>query len=146
MTSSLHPSVPVTDDAALTARWRGLLDLGGPPSRRSLVLAWLRRDGTMAPLLIPVDDVPVEPDRVALGHLVEMHAAVAEAEHVEPAELHLALCLERRGPAGLGPDDHAWATAVEAILRGRDGLDCSLHIADGRDCVPVLPRAAWPVS
>lgn len=146
MTSSVHPSVPVTDDAGLTARWRGLLDLGGPPSRRSLYLAWLRRDGTMAPLLIPVEDLPVEPDRVALGHLVEMHSAVAEAEGVEPADLHLALCLERRGPAGPGPDDHAWATAVETILRGRDGMDCSLHVADGRDCVPMLPRAAWPVS
>ena len=146
MTSSLHPSAPVTDDAELTERWRGLLDLGGPPSRRTLFLAWLRRDGTMAPLLVPVEDIPVEPDRVVLGHLVDMHAAVAESEGVELAELHLALCLERRGPAGLGPDDHAWAAAVEAVLRGRDGLDCSLHVGDGRRCVPVLLRPVWPVS
>lgn len=146
MTSPLHPTVPVTDDAELTARWRGLLHLGGPPSRRTLFLCWLRDDGTTVPLLIPVEDVHVEPDRVVLGHLVDLHATVAEAEGLGLRDLHLAMCLERRGPAGLGPDDHAWAAAVEAILRGRDGLDCSLHVADGRGCVCVLARPSWPLS
>src|SRR3954464_11758404 len=69
------------------------------PARRSTVaplavsrLAAPRR--TMVPLLIPVDDVPLEPDRAALANLVELHATVAESEDIEPAELHLAMLLE----------------------------------------------------
>jgi len=146
MSTRPHPSVPVTSDAELTERWRSLLQLDGPPSRRTLFLAWLRRDGSMVPLLMPVDDVPLEPDREALGHLVAVHAAVADTEDVHPSDLHLALLLERRGPAGLSADDHAWVSAVEAILRARDGLDCSMHVGNGRTAVPVLPRRSWPLG
>lgn len=141
-----HPTVPVTSDVELTERWRALLQLDGPPSRRTLFLAWLRRDGNMVPLLMPVEDVPLEPDRVALGSLVTLHGTVAETEDVGPGDLHLALLLERRGPAGLSPDDHAWCSAVEALLRDRSGVDCSLHVGNGRTAVPVLPRRSWPAA
>ncbi|MGY1753832.1 hypothetical protein [Blastococcus sp. SYSU D01042] len=144
MSTRPHPTVPVTSDAELTERWRALLQLDGPPSRRTLFLAWLRRDGSMVPLLMPVDDVPLEPDREALGNLVAVHAAVADTEDVDPSGLHLALLVERRGPAGLSADDHAWVSAVEAILRDRDGLDCSMHVGNGRTAVPVLLRRSWP--
>lgn len=146
MSTRPHPAVPVTSDVQLTERWRALLQLDGPPSRRTLFLAWLRRDGTMVPLLLPVEDVPFEPDRVALGNLVTVHATVAETEDVDPGDLHLALLLERHGPAGLSPDDHAWCSAVEALLRDGAGFDCSLHIGNGRTAVPVLPRRSWPVA
>ena len=144
MSTRPHPTVPVTSDAELTERWRALLQLDGPPSRRTLFLAWLRRDGRMVPLLMPFEDVPLEPDRAALGNLVALHDTVAETEDVDPGELHLALLLERRGPAGLSPDDHAWCSAVEAVVRDRAGVDCSLHVGNGRTAVPVLPRRHWP--
>ena len=146
MSTRPHPAVPVTSDIELTERWRALLQLDGPPSRRTLFLAWLRRDGTMVPLLLPVEDLPLEPDRVALGNLVSVHVTVAETEDVDPGDLHLALLLERHGPAGLSPDDHAWCSAVEALLRDRSGLDCSLHVGNGRTAVTVLPRRSWPVG
>jgi hypothetical protein len=146
MTTRPHPSTPVSSDAELTERWRALLQLDGPPLRRSLFLAWLRTDGTMVPLLIPVEDLPLEPDRAALAYLVELHATVAESDDVEPAELHLAMLLERRGPAGLSPDDHAWCSAIEAVVRDRGGIDCSLHVGDGRTAVMVLGRRAWPAG
>ena len=146
MSTRPHPTVPVTSDAELTERWRALLQLDGPPSRRTLFLAWLRPDGTMVPLLMPVEDVPLEPDRGALGNLVTVHATVAETEDVHPDELHLALLLERHGPAGLSPDDHAWCSAVEALLRDRAGLSCSLHVGNGHTAVPVLPRRDWPTG
>jgi len=146
MSTRPNPTVPVTSDAELTERWRALLHLDGPPSRRTLFLAWLRRDGSMVPLLIPAEDVPLEPDRATLGNLFSVHATVAETEDVDPAGLHLALLLERHGPAGLSPDDHAWCSAVEAVLRDRDGLDCSMHIGNGRTAVPVLPRRLWPAN
>jgi hypothetical protein len=146
MTTRPQPSTPVRSDAELTRRWQELLQLDGSPSRRALFLAWLRPDGTMVPLLFPVDDVPLEPDRAALTNLVELHATVAESEDVEPAELHLAMLLERRGPASLGPDDHAWCSAIKAVVRDRNGIDWSVHVGNGRTAVPVLPRRAWPAA
>jgi hypothetical protein len=146
MTTRPHPSTPVSSDVELTERWRALLQLDGPPVRRSLFLAWLRTDGTMVPLLIPVEDLPLEPDRRALANLVQLHVTVAESEDVAPAVLHLAMLLERRGPAGLSPDDHAWCSAIETVIRDRGGIDCSLHVDDGRTAVPVLGRHAWPTG
>ena len=139
-----HPDVPVTDDAELTARWTDLLQLDGPPSQRRLFLTWLRRDGTMVRLLVPVEELPLEPDRVAIGNLAGLHQAVAEAEGVDDRQLHLAMCLERPGPPTPTPDDEAWSTAIASIVRDRDGLDCSLHVGDGRTATPLLPRLAWP--
>ena len=142
MTAIPRPTVPVTTAAELTERWLGLVV--GPPSGRTLHLSWLLPDGRSAPLLVPVDGVPTEPDRVLLENLVGFHTTVAEAEHVAPADLHLALYLERPGPDR--PDDHAWAAAVEAVLRLRHGVDCSLHVGDGRTATALLPRAAWPTA
>ena len=146
MSTRPHPTVPVTSDDELTERWGALLHLDGPPARRTLFLTWLRPDGTMVPLLIPVEDVPLEPDRASLGNLATVHATVAEAEGVDLGELHLALLLERHGPAGLSPDDHAWCSAVEAVLRDGAGVDCSMHVGNGRTAVPVLVRRNWPTE
>jgi hypothetical protein len=144
MTTRPHPSIPVTSDAELTERWRTLLHLDGPPSQRRLFLSWLRTDGTMVPLLIPVEELPVEPDGEAIGNLRALHFAVAESEGVGPADLHLAMCLERPEPATA--DDDAWCAAIETIVRERDGVDCSLHVGDGRTTAPLLPRRRWPAA
>jgi hypothetical protein len=144
MTTRPRPDIPVTSDAELTERWRGLLHLDGPPSCRRLFLVWLRDDGTMVPLLIPIDDLPLEPDRVAIGNLRELHSAVVDSEGVGQQDLHLAMCLERPGPATPTPDDGAWCAAIESIVRARDGLDCSVHICDGRTAAPLLLRQSWP--
>ena len=146
MTTPPLPTVPLTTDAELTERWKGLLTLGSQPSRRSLFLTWLRPDGTMVPLCVPVEDLDAEPDRLAIGNLVQLHDVVAESEGADRTELHLAMCLERRGPAGLSPDDHAWASALESVLRDRDGLDCSLHVGNGRTAVVVMPRRTRPAA
>ena len=45
-----------------------------------------------------------------------MNIKIGDSEGVPLAELHLAMCLERRGPAGPSPDDHAWCSAIEAVL------------------------------
>lgn len=85
----------------------------------------------MVPLLIPVDHVPPEPDWVALAKLVELHTTVAKSDGAEPGELHMAMLLERGGPAGLSPDDHAWCSAIEAVVGNRHGVDCSVHVRNG---------------
>ena len=145
MTTRPHPTAPVTSDAELTERWRSLLQLDGPPSQRRLYLAWLRTDGTMVPLLVPVEEIPLEPDREAIGKIASLHSVVAESEGVGERDLHLAMHLERPGPRHATVDDDAWCAAIESIVRDRDGLDCSVHVGDGRTAVPLLPRRAWPV-
>lgn len=143
MTSPLHRSVPVTDAADLLSRWRGLLQTMRAPDSRTLCLAWLLPDGTLAELVVPVDDIPVEPDREMLVNLAQLTEVVAEHEDVDPAQLHLAFCLERRGQEYLTPDDRAWVAAIEAVLRRREGLDCSVHVAADTWVVPALPRVSW---
>lgn len=138
-----HPDIPVTTDAELAQRWGDLLHLDGPPSQRRLYLTWLRRDGTMVHVLIPTEELPAEPHREVIGAIADLHAVVVEAEG---EGLHLAMCLERPGPRTPTPDDAAWCAAIESIVRGRDGLDCSLHLVDRGTAVPLLPRRRWPTS
>ncbi|MCZ2849126.1 hypothetical protein [Modestobacter sp. VKM Ac-2978] len=95
-------------------------------------------------MVIPVEELPLEPDRVAIGNLADLHTVVAESEDVDPADLHLATYWARPGPAKPTPDDGAWCSAIVSIVRGRDDLDCSLHIHDGRTALPLLPRRTWP--
>ncbi len=146
MTTAPDLTAPVRSDAHLLEHWATLLQLGGfrTPVRRTLHLMWLRPDGTPVPLLIPVDDLPLEADLVAIGNLQAVHGVIAESERLDPADLHLALCLERRGPAYETPEDASWAAAIEAIVRRSQGLDCSLHLHDGRTIVSVLRRPVWP--
>ena len=47
------------------------------------------------------------------------------------------MLLERGGPAGLSPDDHAWCSAIEAVVRDRHGIDCSVHVGNGGTAVAV---------
>jgi hypothetical protein len=54
------------------------------------------------------------------------------------------MCLERPGPTTPTPDDAAWCAAIESIVRGRDSLDCSLHVHNGHTTALLLPRHSWP--
>lgn len=98
----------------------------------------------MVPLLIPVDEVPLEPDGVALATLVELHTTVTKSGGAEAGELRMAMLLERGGPAGLPPGDHAWCSAIEAVVRDRHGIDCSVLVGSGR--AAVLPGRARPAA
>ena len=68
--------VPVRSSLALTRRWVSLL---APLSfaDRSLWLTWLGQDGRQSPVLIPVEDVPVQPDRHLVTRLLDLHSDMA---------------------------------------------------------------------
>lgn len=65
---------------------------------------------------------------------------------MEPAELHFAMLLQPHGPAPLSQDDHAWCSAIEAVVRDRHHTDCGVHVGKGRTAVPVLRRGALPAA
>ena len=71
MTKPPLADVPIRSAADLTSRWATVLD---PPifGARSLWLMWLGADGRMAPIVVPVDDVPEQfDDRMTVGLLAE---------------------------------------------------------------------------
>src|SRR3712207_6361870 len=90
-------TIPLTDDHQLTQRWADLL-APGAVGTRTLWLAWLRPDGTMLPVLVPIEDMPERATAAGLRGVPELHAAVAGLDGVDPDELHLTMALERPGP------------------------------------------------
>ncbi len=133
-------SVPVRSALALTRRWVALL---APPvfGSRSLWLTWLDTSGLMLPLVIPIDDLPLEPEEFVLRGVLQMHETIGEQRDVT----HLALALTRPGDAIPTADDEAWAASL------RDGLDdpldatWSLHLAAGGRVEPLVdaPPLFW---
>ena len=75
VTTTPLPQVPVRSAADLTQRWTRLL---APPefTARSLWLAWFDDAGHQLPVVMPVDDLPLRPDRRVLPGLVRLHDAV----------------------------------------------------------------------
>ena len=132
--------VPIRSSLALTRRW---VDVLQPPvfSRRSLWLTWLGADGRQAPLVVPIDDLPVEPDRRRLGSLLDVHRQVAD--HLADPDAHLAMALCRPGKPVATTDDTAWAATLHALLD--DALDgtWSLHLAAGGGVEPLVDAPSF---
>jgi hypothetical protein len=135
-------TTPVTDDGALTQRWADLLT-PGPVGTRTLWLAWLRPDGTMPPVLIPIEGVPEQPQWDSLRSVFLLHAEVAGLDGVDPDDLHLTMALARPGPASATEADYEWCEVVEELGESRE-LRCSFHVFDGRSTVQLRPRSYWP--
>ncbi|WP_091366197.1 hypothetical protein [Geodermatophilus telluris] len=135
MTTPPLADVPVHSSLALTRRW---VDLLRPPSfdGRSLWLAWFAADGRQSPVLVPVEDVPLLPDRQLLAGLLDVHAEVAAS--LGPDGAHLAMALCRPGEPAVTEDDDGWAVACHEVLD--DALDgtWSLHLAAGGRVEPLV--------
>src|ERR1700742_5229944 len=90
--------------ADVLAFWTKLV----PPAerrRRSLWLAFLDREGRTLPTVIPIDDMPAEPDTLLCGNL---HKILADLASTGPVHSGL-LLLSRPGPDTAAPGDHRWA-------------------------------------
>jgi hypothetical protein len=128
MTKPPLADVPIRSADDLTRRWATVLD---PPvfGAHSLVLAWLDADGRMLPILMPVDDPPVDPDVQLLEGLRRVHIGVA-ATHL-PDGGHFAIALCRPGGPEVTEADAAWAHAFREALDGMPLPFWSLHLAAG---------------
>jgi len=138
MTTPPLLEIPVRSIEELTARWTYLLE---PPEfgARALWLTWIDDDGLMLPLVVPVDDIPLVPDREMLRGLLGLHDTVA-ADHLA-GEGHLAMALCRPGRPAITEDDEEWADALAALL-GDGQIDgtWSLHLAAGGSVTPLAGR------
>ncbi len=132
--------VPIRSSLALTRRW---VDVLQPPvfGGRSLWLTWLGTDGHQAPVVVPIDDLPVRPDRARLSSLLDVHRQVAD--HLADAEAHLAMALCRPGEPAVTTDDAAWASTLHELLD--DALDgtWSLHLAAGGRVEPLVEAPSF---
>jgi hypothetical protein len=130
---------PVRTPAELTRRWADLLE---PPvfSARSLWLAWVDPRGIMPSILVPVEDLPTEPDQPLLDNLLPLHGAVVE--QIGPGG-HLALALSRPGSPRPTVDDERWADALRSALTARIAETWSLHLAAGGAVSPLIDPPWW---
>jgi hypothetical protein len=94
----------IRSDADLREHWMCLMGRDGF-SRRSLWLAFFDADGVPAPTILPVDDVPEEPQPSvgeSLDHIVAELRATTDIESV-------AVLLSRPGSAAMSDGDRGWA-------------------------------------
>jgi hypothetical protein len=91
--------------ADLFALWQSLMGHGGF-SRRSLWLVFVYEDGHVAPVVIPIEDIPKRPD-VLVANLGSVLAGLAD-----DGVSSTALLLSRPGPRAMTTDDRAWARAL----------------------------------
>jgi hypothetical protein len=131
---------PIRSPLALTRRWVEVLQLPVFDSR-SLWLTWFGADGRQAPIVVPVDDLSVRPDRRVLAGLLDVHRQVAG--HLGDAEAHLAMALCRPGEPVATDADDAWASALYDVLD--DALDgtWSLHLAAGGRVEPLVEAPSF---
>ncbi len=123
---------PVHTDADVLSRVELLID---PIDRlhRSLWLFFLDRDGVQAPVVVPIDNVPDDPDPDEVGKLCWIIAEVLRNTEPDGSAI---VALTRSSPAVIGEMDRNWQERLKdgAILHGaRIRLIC-LATPDG-----VLP-------
>jgi hypothetical protein len=113
----------VRNTAELTELWQDMMGPGGF-DQRSLWLVFLNQDGQMSPLVMPIDDIPTEPDAEMLTNL----ATIVERLADEAGFATTALLLSRPGSAHMTTSDRAWARAVGAAF-GRHRCPWPIHLA-----------------
>lgn len=137
MTKPPLTDAPVRSAVALTDRWAAVLE---PPvfGARSLWLTWLD-DGYQLPVLIPIDDIPRQPEPSTLANLARICSSVTEDHVVGSSHVAMALC--RPGQPEITDADTAWADALREALSSIEG-SWSLHLAAGGSVVPMVDLAA----
>jgi hypothetical protein len=94
----------VRTEADLTALWRDMMGPGGFGTR-SIWHIFFDADGRLAPPVVPIDDVPEEPDELLLTNLgMVMRESTSGWQTTS-----MAVLLSRPGPATMTASDCRWA-------------------------------------
>src|SRR3954452_12714282 len=95
----------------LLAMWEGLMGAGGF-SVRSVWLVFFDDQFRMQPVIVPIDDLPAEPDPQLIENLVGVVRGLVDNE----AASTVALLISRDGPTGMTESDRRWARAFRAAF------------------------------
>ena len=102
---------PVRSDADLLAVWQRLMGPGGF-GRRSIWFVFLDEDDRLQRVIMPIDDVPEEPDPPVINNL----ATIFTELHDDGQFASTAMLLSRPGPGQMTGADRRWARALRAGL------------------------------
>ena len=81
-------------------------------STRSVWLVFFDDEFRMQPVIVPIDDLPLEPDPQLLENLGGVVGGLADNE----AAATVALLISRDGPAPMTASDRRWAQALRAAF------------------------------
>jgi hypothetical protein len=125
-----HDTV-IRSHADLFTLWRGLMGPGGF-SVATIWLVFLDQDNRLQPLIVPIEDIPTEPDAPFLRSLVWIVRDLIDSGDASSVAV---LISRPGGPAMLG-SDRRWARALRAEL-GDELAVWPIHLAT-RDRIRVF--------
>lgn len=102
---------PIRSDADLLAVWQRLMGSGGF-GRRSIWFVFIDEDDRLQRLVMPIDDVPEEPDQLTIGNLATIFTELHDGGQFAST----AMLLSRPGPAQMTGGDRRWAQALRSGL------------------------------
>lgn len=133
--------VPIASAAELSLWWAEALS-ERTADGRTLSLFWLDCSGHRLGRVLTLSGAPEQPGRAVIGLVHQLRQTIV-GEGPLYAQAHTAIALSRPGPSSVGPDDAAWAEALQGAV-GEDGLGTwSFHVAAGEWITTVVdPPAA----
>jgi len=113
MTMTLKPrhETFIHTDAELTKLWEQIMGPGGF-ARRSIWHIFFDARGQMCPAVVPIDDIPLEPDGLLLDNLGYVVAEVTRGNDVASC----AVALSRPGERGMTAADRRRAWSLHATF------------------------------
>lgn len=111
MTTSA-PEKVITNDTQLREHWVSIM---GEQvfEKRSLWLIFVEHDQRVAPVVVPIDDVPVEPDDDTMAQVATFVSRAREQLGVAS----IPMLLSRPGGAVMADSDRRWARALTSAFR-----------------------------
>jgi hypothetical protein len=122
----------VRTNAELTELWTDLMGPGGF-SLRSLWMIFIHSDGELAPVVSPIEELPLEPDEQMLHNFRQVINDLTS-----DTELTAAFLLSRPGPSHLLPGDRRWAAALVRAL-GPELSPWPIHLATAGRVQVIAP-------
>lgn len=122
-TLNAHTAAPLLTDADVHERVRALV--GPATTDRQLWIMFVDGDNRQSPVLMPISQIPREPEPRTLRNLGKVLAGVCPDLATDAGPGSVILTLERQGLDGVLPTDRVWGDALsktcaqaEVTLRG----------------------------
>lgn len=112
--STTIDQTPILTDDDLFRLWQRLMGPGGF-ARRSLWLVFLEEDGCPAKVVVPIDDIPLAPDRKMMDSLVH----IVDRLCCDSGVASVPMLLSRPGSSVMTESDREWARALTWAMAQR---------------------------